>query len=167
MIILGIDPGNVRTGYGLIEKSGGKLTYVESGLLKIPPRADSGKQLLALENDLKKLIKKMSPRVVGLEKIFLGKNKKTGIFVAQARGLILKILAENESELIELSPPSVKLAVSGDGRADKRAVAKMVGLFLNIKTLGLLDDETDALAIAIAASSQTGGPSRDRTNAGD
>lgn len=162
MIILGIDPGNVRAGYGLIEKNGGKLTYLESGLLKIPPHADPGKQLLALENDLKKLMRRVNPRVVGLEKIFLGKNKKTGIFVAQARGLILKIIAENKSELIELSPPSVKLAVSGDGRADKRAVAKMVGLFLNIKTSGLIDDETDALAMAIAASSQIGGSARNR-----
>ncbi|MEK7162416.1 MAG: crossover junction endodeoxyribonuclease RuvC [Patescibacteria group bacterium] len=154
MIILGIDPGNVRVGYGLIKKEGGEFRYLESGLIKIPPRADFGTQLLALEKNLEKLIRKAKPEVVGLEKIFLSKNKKTGIFVAQARGLILKIVAARGPKLVQLSPSSVKLAVTGNGRADKKAVAKMAGLFLNIKTTGLIDDETDALAIAIAASNQ-------------
>lgn len=156
MIILGIDPGNVRAGYGLIKKDGSKLIYLESGLLKIPARADPGERLLALEKDLEIIIKKTKPGTVGLERIFFTKNKKTGIFVAQAQGLILKIIAAHQLKLIEFSPSSIKLAVAGNGRADKKAVAKMVGLFLNIRTMGLIDDETDALAIAIAASNQTG-----------
>ena len=155
MIILGIDPGNVRAGYGLIEKEGPKLIYLKSGLIKIPPRAEPGAQLLALEKDLTKLLDEIRPDIVGVEKIFITKNKKTGVFVAQARGLILKIIAEYRLKLLELTPSSIKLAVTGDGRADKKAVAKMVGMFLNIKTAGLIDDETDALATAIATSSQT------------
>lgn len=155
MIILGIDPGNVRTGYGLIKKEGSKFTHLKSGLIKIPPRTDPGAQLLALEKGLMELLREIRPDVVGVEKIFITKNKKTGIFVAQARGLILKIIAEHRLRLLELTPPSIKLAVTGYGRADKKAVAKMVGIFLNIKTVGLLDDETDALAAAIATSSQT------------
>ena len=154
MIILGIDPGNVRAGYGFIRKSGSKFIHLKSGVLKIPPHSDLGIQLLALEKDLEKLIGEIKPDLVGIEKIFMTKNKKTGIFVAQARGLIIKIVAEHGLKLVELTPPSIKLAVTGYGRADKKAVAKMVGLFLKMETAGLLDDETDALATAIAASNR-------------
>lgn len=154
MIILGIDPGNVRAGYGLIRKEGVKLVHLKSGLIKIPARADLGTQLLALEKGLAGLLEKTRPEVVGLENIFFSKNRKTGVFVAQARGLILKTIAGYRLKLVELSPSAIKLSVAGYGRADKKAVAKMVGLFLNIKVAGLIDDETDALAVAIAASSR-------------
>ena len=82
----------------------------------------------------------------------MNKNKKTGVFVAQARGIIVKVAAAHELRLVELSPSSIKLSVTGDGRANKKAVAKMVGLFLKMEIAGLLDDETDALATAIAVS---------------
>ena len=152
MRILGIDPGYVRIGYGLVEKNGQKFTRLESGLLKIPAKTELGKQFLALENGLESLINRTSPDLIGLEKIFMNKNKKTGVFVAQARGIITKVVAANKIKLVEFSPPSIKLAVTGYGRADKKAVAKMVGIFLGIGTNGMIDDETDALAIAIAAS---------------
>jgi len=154
VIILGIDPGNVRAGYGIIRKENGKLTHIESGLIKIPSGADTGAQLLSLESGLESIIKRVRPDIVGVEKIFLTKNKKTGVFVAQARGLIMKVIAFYGLNLVEFSPPSIKLAVAGDGRADKKGVAKMVGLFLGIDTGGLIDDVTDALATAIAASNQ-------------
>jgi crossover junction endodeoxyribonuclease RuvC len=153
MIILGIDPGNVRTGYGLIKKEGGKLIYLKSGLVKIPTKIDEGGRLLALEKELGKILDEYRPDAVGLEKIFLTKNKKTAVLVAQARGIILKTVSAYGLKPIDFSPPSVKLAVTGNGRADKKAVAKMVGLFLKTDVRGFLDDVTDALAIAIAASS--------------
>ena len=152
MIVLGVDPGNVRLGYGLIEKKGSFMRYIGSGLLKIPGGKDAGKQLLAIEDGLSRVVKKFKPERIGVEKIFFSKNKKTGIFVAQARGLILKVAAENDLELIELTPSSIKLSVTGNGRSDKAAVARMVGLFLKIGTAGMIDDESDALATAIAAS---------------
>ncbi len=157
MIILGIDPGNIRAAYGFIKKDGAKLAHLGSGLINIPVKIEPGKQLLALEKNLEKLINEFRPEVVGLENIFLTKNKKTGIFVAQARGLIMKVIASHNLKLVELSPSSIKLAVAGDGRADKKAVAKMVGLFLKMDVGGLIDDATDALAVAIAASSQVNG----------
>lgn len=108
---------------------------------------------MALEKGLESIIQKTNPGVVGVEKIFMTRNKKTGVFVAQARGLIMKVIAAHGLRLLEFSPSSLKLAVAGDGRADKKGVAKMVGLFLNINTKGIIDDATDALAAAIAASS--------------
>lgn len=152
MIVLGIDPGNVRAGYGVIKKERGLFECLENGILKIGGSKNAGEQLHLLELELKKLIKKYKPDAAGLEKLFVSKNLKTVMGVAEARGVIHKVIFENNIKLIELAPQSIKLSVTGNGRADKKAVAKMVGLLLKIKTDGLLDDATDALAIAIAAS---------------
>ena len=153
MIILGIDPGTTRAGYGAIKKTGGRLSYLTGGLLSSPKTDDQGRRLLALEYGLRNIIKTINPDVVGVEKLYLTKNKKTAIRVAEARGIIIKTLSERKIPVEELSPPSIKLAVTGDGAADKRAVAKMVTLLLHIDTSEMLDDITDALAIAIATSS--------------
>ncbi len=153
MIILGIDPGITRAGYGLVKKKQGGLVYLKSGLLSSPDTSDHGDRLLALERGLRNVIRTARPEVVGMERLYITKNKKTAVRVAEARGVIIKLLYEKGLHLEEFSPPSVKLAVTGSGRADKKAVAKMVSLILHINTSKMLDDVTDALAIAIATSS--------------
>ncbi|MEX1014488.1 MAG: crossover junction endodeoxyribonuclease RuvC [Candidatus Paceibacterota bacterium] len=150
MIFLGIDPGTVRVGYGVIEKNGGTYKYKESGLLKIENKEQKSR-LLKIEEELEKIIKRIKPDKAGVEKIFFSKNKKTAIKVAEARGVIISTLHKNNIDLIELSPTQIKLSVAGNGRSSKEAVAKMVNYFLNINTNKLIDDETDAIAIAIAA----------------
>ncbi len=153
MVVLGIDPGSVRVGYGLITQKGGVFFYVTSGLLPIPD-SNQGTQLLALERSLEKLLHTVTqPDVAVIEKLFLTKNKKTAMCVAQARGVIIKTLSAHKIPIEELSPPSIKLAVTGSGVADKKAIAKMVSLILKIDVSKRIDDETDALAIAIAGSS--------------
>lgn len=153
-IILGIDPGSVRVGIGVIEKNGEALKYIESGLLRIAQNSDKGKRLLALEKDLKKALIRARPDRAGIEKLFFSKNQKTAFSVAEARGVILKTLTEFHVPIFELTPSEVKLAVAGNGRASKEAVAKMVGYFLKIQTKNIIDDATDALALAIAVSNQ-------------
>ncbi|KKU94504.1 MAG: Crossover junction endodeoxyribonuclease RuvC [Candidatus Jorgensenbacteria bacterium GW2011_GWA1_48_13] len=152
MIILGIDPGTVRVGYGVIEKNGGKLTHLESGLIKLPAE-NYEVRLVALEKNLKELLRKFRPDRVGLERLFFEKNRKTAIRVAEARGVILKTIVQNSIPLKELNPKEVKLAVTGDGNASKDGVGKMVKYFLKLGSLKMLDDVSDALAIAIAAAS--------------
>jgi len=154
MIILGIDPGSTRVGYGVIEKNRGELVYVRSGLFKIPKKSESQK-LLALEKELNGLIKKIKPDKAGLEKLFFVKNQKTAFEVAQSRGIILNTLSKKRIPIIELAPSEIKLAVTGDGRASKQAVAKMVRYFLNLPYNKMIDDITDALAIAITISAGT------------
>ncbi len=156
-VILGIDPGNVRAGYGIIQREGGALVHVASGILEIGGAGEIGAQLCALERALKKIIKTYRPAAAGLERLFASHNAKTVMGVAEARGIIHKVIFESGIPLKELAPQTIKLSVTGNGRADKRAVAKMVGLILKIKTEKLLDDTTDALAIAIAASGDTRG----------
>ncbi len=153
MIVLGIDPGTTRAGYGIVEKKQGKLFYLGGGLLSSPKTDEQGDQLLALERGLQKIIEAVRPDVAGIEKLYITKNKKTAVRVAEARGVIIKTLSARRVRIEEFSPPSVKLAVTGSGTADKKAVARMVSLILKIDTSRMLDDTTDALAIAIAASS--------------
>ncbi len=153
MTILGIDPGSVRVGYGLIARNKNSFVYHTSGLLPIPD-GEQGAQLFTLERSLEKVIDAgPHPDVAVVEKLFFTKNKKTAIRVAQARGVIIKTLAAHGIPIEELSPSSIKLAVTGSGTADKKAVAKMVALTLGIDVHKRIDDETDALAIAIAGSS--------------
>ncbi len=151
MIILGIDPGSVRIGYGVIKRNYGKLVHLESGLLKLP-QTDHANRLIALEKSLGVLLQRFQPDRIGLERLFFAKNRKTALQVAEARGVILNTLAKQSLLFSEISPSEVKLAVTGDGRASKKSVAKMVNYFLGLNLKSVVDDVTDALAIAIAIS---------------
>ena len=156
MIILGIDPGSTRIGYGAIKKDGNKLTLIEAGLLKIP-KASKPEQLMALETELQKLLQRIAPERVGVEKLFFFKNQKTAIEVAQARGVIVNTVAKRGLTPFELTPSEIKMAVTGDGQASKQAVARMVGHFVDLNKKKFIDDATDALAIAIAISNRREG----------
>jgi len=152
MIILGIDPGSVRVGYGIIKKEKNHISLLDAGLLLIPQKNSSGEKLVSLELDLKRIIKTWKPERVGVEKIFFTKNKKTGIAVAESRGIIIKTLTEKKIPIFELSPTTVKSSITGNGRSDKKDVGKMVGMFLHIEPKKYIDDTLDAIAIAIVVS---------------
>lgn len=151
MIVLGIDPGTTRIGYGVIRVSGNTLTHIKSGILKIKEHATNAERLYNIGVALEKLIIETNPARVGVERLFFSKNKKTALAVAEARGVIVETIIKNRVALYEFTPNEVKLAVTGSGAASKNAVAKMVSLMLHIKIEKLLDDETDALAIAITS----------------
>lgn len=151
MIILGIDPGTTRVGYSLIKKEGSALKHIKSGLIS-PKEKDNDKRLLFIYEKISKIIKEGKPNLIGLEKIFFSKNQKTAIEVSQSRGVIILCAAKNNIELLELSPTEIKASVTGNGNASKKAVAKMVSLFLKVKTSNLIDDTTDAMAVAITSS---------------
>ncbi len=151
MIILGIDPGTKRVGYGLIEKTGPKIKFLTAGILKIEKPLPLN--LLDIEKELSDLIKRFKPETMIIEKIFFIKNRKTGIEVAQARGAILLLALKNKIKIIECAPNEMKAAVSGYGFADKKAVEKMVKLILDKPDLNLIDDAVDALAMAIFGAS--------------
>jgi len=152
MIILGIDPGTSRIGIGVIKKHGGFLTHIESGLIPLQKKyKNEGERLCALEREIKKILKKRKPDIVGVESLYFSNNQKTAFSVSQARGIILKTITEYKIPYVEFSPPEIKLSVAGHGNATKERVAHMVGILLHINTEKIIDDTTDALAIAIAA----------------
>lgn len=149
-ISLGIDPGTRRIGYGLVRKDLGRITFVAAGVLTIKSGKDAP-ALVETKRELDKLIKKYRPGVLGIEKLFFAKNQKTAIAVAQARGVILLAAEETGLLIKEYAPNEVKLGVAGYGFADKKAVLKMVRLTLRKHDLKMIDDASDALALAIMA----------------
>lgn len=148
MIALGIDPGTRRIGYGVVDSQNGAAKFIDAGLLRIDAKED----IAALEEtkkEIDRLITQYRPDVVAIEKLFFAKNQKTAIAVAQARGVILLATKECGIRIKEYTPNEVKLGVTGYGFADKKAVLKMVRLILNKNDLKVIDDASDALALAI------------------
>ncbi len=149
MKILGIDPGSTRIGYGVIEDMG-SLKLLDYGVLEIK-EDNLPSRLNRLSVLFDELIKKHRPELAGVEKIFFAKNTKTAIDVSHSRGVILAAIQKNQIPIMEFTPNEVKLAVSGYGLSDKKAVAKMVMRILNLKELKGYDDASDAIAIALTA----------------
>jgi crossover junction endodeoxyribonuclease RuvC len=151
MLILGLDPGSTRVGYGLIKKEKNKLTLVSSGLLKIVSK-NKAERLINLEKSASELMKKHRPDLVAIERLYFVKNLKTGLEVAQSRGVLTLVAARYKIPQVEYTPSEIKLAVTGYGNADKKSVAKMVVKILGINKIKGPDDVSDALATAICAS---------------
>jgi crossover junction endodeoxyribonuclease RuvC len=151
MVILGIDPGTNRIGYGIVKKQSGGLRFVSAGILKV--KSGGSTALLEIKNGVAGLVRKFKPEVLAVEKLFFSKNRKTAMGVAEARGVIILAALEVGLKVIEYSPNEVKAGVAGYGFADKRAVLKMVRLTLNEPGLKMIDDASDALALAILGAS--------------
>ena len=151
MLALGIDPGTAICGYGLVDYMDGNLIPKKYGSITTSPQARMQDRLLKIYMELDILIKKFQPEVMGVEKLFFGKNSTTAIPVGQARGIVLLCAAQNNLDLVEISPNEVKLSITGYGGATKEQVIYMVTKILNLAEPPKPDDTADALAIAIAA----------------
>lgn len=155
MIILGIDPGTSIVGFGVIKKDGSNLICQEYGCIKTTPKIPDIEKLSLIRSELDNLIKKVKPDQISIEKLFFFKNAKTVISVAQARGVIISVCAQNNIVPKEFTPLQIKQAVSCYGRAGKAEVQKMVKLILNLKEIPKPDDAADALACAITCANFT------------
>jgi len=152
--ILGLDPGSIRTGYGLVDKDGPRLRLVEAGVLPCPRAAPLADRLTRLAGGLAALVERSAPATVALETPFHHRvhgNSRSLIVLAQARGALLSVLGGRGLEVREYSPAEVKSAVTGDGRAGKPQVARMVRLLLSLDGDPLGADAADAVAVAICA----------------
>lgn len=148
--VLGIDPGTHRLGWGVVDGTPSRCNLVGCGCLEFPAGTGTAEYLLKIQSAIEDLILKYQPNRVGIEALFVQKNLKTATSVAEARGVILYTFAKHGLAWTELSPNTIKSAVAGAGNAGKKDVEHMVGLLLNIDTKKLLDDTTDALAVALA-----------------
>jgi crossover junction endodeoxyribonuclease RuvC len=150
VLILGLDPGSLHTGYGVIEKQGSSLLPIEAGRFSCPRDLPLPERLAHLTGRLQDLLARRPPDLAVLETPFHGMNVHSLIVLAQARGALLAVLAGRGIEIREFSPAEVKSAVTGNGRAGKDQVARMVRLLLATRGEdGWASDATDALAIAI------------------
>jgi crossover junction endodeoxyribonuclease RuvC len=151
MIILGIDPGIGRVGYGVINKEASKLTVLTYGCIETPKTDDHGLRLQMIKIDLGKIIRKYKPDVIGIEKLFFQKNVKTATAVGEARGVILLLCSESGAKVVEIGPGQVKQSLTGYGNADKKQMQQMVKIIFKLEKVPQPDDSADALAVAYAA----------------
>jgi len=147
--ILGLDPGSRRTGYGIVDKAGSRLRAVADGLIDCRRQPSLAARLAYLCRELALLVRRYQPDAAVLEALYHGVNPRSLIVLAQARGALISTLALEEVEIAEYSPAEVKTALTGNGRAGKIQVARMVRLVLGLDDRPLAADTTDALAAAI------------------
>lgn len=149
MRIIGIDPGYAIVGFGIVEYSGSSFKTVEYGAITTPSGMDFNERLNVIFQDLSFVLDKYKPDSMAIEKLFFNTNQKTGIDVAQARGVILLCATMRNIEIREYTPLQVKQSVVGYGKAEKNQVMEMTRRILGLESVPKPDDTADALAIAI------------------
>jgi len=151
MIILGIDPGSTRAGYAVISytSSHEKPTLLDAGIL-FTSQSDKNKLLPELLSSCSKIIELHRPDVAGIEKLYFVKNTKTALEVAQARGVLICAITQNNIPLYEYTPKEIKQGIAGYGGADKKAIIKIVQQTMDTSSCAKQpDDVFDAIAIAL------------------
>src|SRR5262245_43724475 len=166
MIILGIDPGTAALGYGVVERTGGRLRGVDHGCVVTSPDLPLGERLLGIHEALHELIAMQEPAVVGVERLYFSRNAQTAMAVGHARGVVLLAAAQAKRPVREATPNEVKSAVAGYGAADKEQVSRMVQLVLGMSARPTPDDAADALAIAVCIANGLGQVGRSSRPAG-
>ena len=149
-IVCGIDPGYARLGYSFI-KHGKTQEVLEASCIETSPGPKHAERLEEIMRKLSGRIEFHKPKYIAIERVFFAKNQKTAMQVAEIRGAVLFLASSLRITIKEFAPSEIKLAVTGSGAADKKAVKKMVELVLKLKETPKLDDITDALAIALCA----------------
>lgn len=145
--ILGIDPGSRVAGYGVIETAGGRSRCIVQGVIRLEHDL-MPQRLLSLLRELRALIQTHRPQEVAMEEVFVRRNVASALVLGQARGAAICAVAEAELPLHEYAPARIKLAVAGNGRAEKPQIQKMVKALLNLPAMPVTD-AADALACAL------------------
>lgn len=147
--ILGIDPGYAIVGFGVVEYDGYKFTPVHFGAITTEAGTDFSLRLKTIYDDMNTVLNTFKPDSMAIEKLFFNTNQKTGIDVAQARGVIVLSAVNMGIPIFEYTPLQVKQSVVGYGRAEKKQVMEMTRRILGLADVPKPDDTADALAIAI------------------
>ncbi len=154
-IILGIDPGTIVMGYGLITVKGSEVNLLELGVLKPGKVKDGYKKLQLIFNTVSGLITKYQPTDFAIEAPFFGKNVQSMLKLGRAQGVAIAAAMRHGLEVTEYSPKKVKQSITGNGNADKEQVMKMLQTLLSFKESPKHYDATDALAVALCHHFQT------------
>ena len=148
MIVIGVDPGSIVTGYGVIRKNGAASMHVTSGVVRASAGAPQPKRLWQIYEKLDGIVREYRPEVMVVESLFLASNTQSLMKLSQVRGAILLLGESHGLEIFEYSPMEIKKGLTGYGRAEKEQIIYMV-----CKILGLTNvtspDQADALAMAL------------------
>jgi crossover junction endodeoxyribonuclease RuvC len=149
MIVIGIDPGVARVGYGVIAVKNRKPGAVCYGCIESAQDQRMPERLLHIYTELAALVEKYPPAHIAVEKLFFTKNITSAMSVSEARGIILLLAEQQQIPVTEDTPNQVKQAITGSGRADKRQMQEMIMRLLHLPEIPRPDDAADALSIAL------------------
>lgn len=148
MLVLGVDPGSITTGYGLIEKEKGRIRFVHAGAISSPATAPFNERIYGIFRSMTEIMNRYEPGEMAIENVFFAKNVKSSLKLGHARGAALVAAGSCGIKVFEYSPLEIKKSVVGYGRAGKEQVQAMVKVILNLPA-ALGPDTSDALATAI------------------
>ena len=145
--VIGIDPGSLHMGWGVVDAHGTRLRHVASGTLHAP-KLPLAERLWRLAQALEAIVQEQGPTVAAVENVFHAKNSRSALILGQARGAALVSLARAGLAVFEYTPSQIKMATTGSGRAEKGQVSQMVQMILGVRE-ALQPDQGDALAAAM------------------
>ena len=149
MRILGIDPGTVRMGYGLLECGEGTVVTVGFGVLSCPPNTPLTNRLYYLHTGLTDLMTQYQPSELAIEEPFVGQNVRSALALGQAQAIAMLAAANHGIAVRGYTPTQVKQAMTDYGRSDKKQIQEMIKIQLNLPTIPQPSDAADALAVAL------------------
>ncbi len=159
MKIIGIDPGYERLGIAVIEKETGKTagqknreSVLYSSCFRTSAKDPMHKRLGEIGAEISRVLTEYTPDALAIETLFISTNQKTGMRVAEARGIIMYEAIRREIPVYEYSPMQIKTSITSDGSSDKTRMIKMVNLLVKLPPKKMLDDEYDAIAVALTHS---------------
>jgi crossover junction endodeoxyribonuclease RuvC len=148
-IILGIDPGTVVMGYGLVQCAGEKLTLLDMGVLRLPTQQNNYERLHLIHLKVHELIGRFRPVDFAIEAPFFGKNVQSMLKLGRAQGVAIATAMQAGMTVTEYSPKKVKQSITGNGNAEKERVWKMLQHILQLEAEIPAYDASDALAVAV------------------
>ncbi|MES2565265.1 MAG: crossover junction endodeoxyribonuclease RuvC [Bacteroidota bacterium] len=148
-IILGIDPGTIVMGYGLVHIQNNKLSLISLGVIKLDKLAEHSDRLKKIFDDVIKLIDQYKPDELAIEAPFFGKNVQSMLKLGRAQGVAIAAALSKSISMTEYSPKKIKMSITGNGNASKEQVAAMLENLLHFKNEDKYLDATDALGVAV------------------
>ncbi len=149
LIVLGVDPGTARTGYGVVASGEGRLSLLECGVVRTRPPRPLADRIRHIFEAMQSIVQRFEPHVLSVEKVFQGKNPQSALTLGHARGAVLLAGALAGIQIAEYSPTAIKSAVAGTGRATKEQVGFMVKTHLRLVSAPSPDDAADGVAAAL------------------
>lgn len=147
--ILGVDPGTLVLGFGVVDQNGSRLVAVEYGVIRAPRGSGIAERLGFIQTELQKVIERTRPEVLAVERVFAGKSIPSAIRIGEARGAVMAVAARSGVNVVEYTPAEVKKSVTGSGRAAKEQIQEMIKIIFGLKEIPHPHDAADALAIAV------------------
>ncbi len=148
LVILGIDPGLARTGYGVLRAQGRGVTYVAHGCITTPANQPFSARLYTIFDQMREVFETYKPSILAMERLFFAKNMKTATSVGQSQGVLFLLAHMYGAPVYEFTPPAVKMTITGSGAASKKQMQKMIKTLLKLREIPKPDDAADALAVA-------------------